>query len=84
MTEAIEIARRYALKRGYDIITPAGEKDGYKYFDIFREDLKGIKSGLPRIVKVSPHGRAIFVENISEIMWANAQNIKLNKSRNSK
>lgn len=84
MKEAIEIAREYALKRGYDIVTPAGERDGYKYFDMIREDLIGIKSGLPRIVKIDNIGQLFPVDDLSEIMWASKQWCILNKPRNCK
>ena len=40
------IAQAYGDKHGYDIVTPAGVRDGYAYLDITNKSLIGRKTGL--------------------------------------
>lgn len=70
---ALQIAQEYGRKTGYDIVSPAGERKGYKYFDMINESLIGGKTGLPRIIKISSTGRIHPVDNLSDIMWATKQ-----------
>ena len=69
----LQIAQDYGRKIGYDIVSPAGERNGYKYFDMINESLIGRKTGLPRIIKISSTGRIYYVDNLTEIMWATKQ-----------
>ena len=70
--EALEIARKYVegLNWGYDIIEPAGVRDGYRYFHFFKDSLRGHKIGMPRIIKINNKGVVKEVEDYSEILWA--------------
>lgn len=71
--DILKIAQEYGRKAGYDIVSSAGERNGYKYFDIINESLIGRKTGLPRIIKISLTGRILPVDNLAEIMWATKQ-----------
>jgi len=64
------IAQTYGKRRGYDILTPAGIRDGYSYFHITNKSLVGRKTGLPHILKINDNGRVISTRSIPEVMWA--------------
>lgn len=68
--EKFDIAEAYGKRHGYDIVTPAGVRNGYSYFDITNESLIGRKTGLPHILKVNDNGRVIQTRSIPEITWA--------------
>ena len=77
MTKApLDIARKYAEKQAYgdlrfDLIQAAGSRGGYDYFVIGSSQLRGRKTGKPRVVKVSTETlRLAPVERLDEIMWA--------------
>ncbi len=64
------IAQAYGDKHGYNIVTPAGVRNGYAYFDITNKSLLGRKTGLPHILKINDNGRVISTRSIPEVMWA--------------
>ena len=64
------IAQTYGERHGYDIVTPAGVRDGYAYFHITNKSLVGRKTGLPHILKINNNGRVISTRSIPEVMWA--------------
>lgn len=64
------IAQTYGERRGYDIVTPAGVRDGYSFFRITNKSLIGRKTGLPHILKINDNGRVISTRSIPEVMWA--------------
>ena len=64
------IAQAYGDEHGYNIVTPAGVRNGYAYFDITNESLIGRKTGLPHILKIDDYGRVTETRLIPEVMWA--------------
>lgn len=68
--EKLAVAQRYGDSRGYPMVTPAGDRDGYSYFEMTNETLLGRKTGIPRILKVGESGRVTLTRNIPEVMWA--------------
>ena len=66
-----KIALDKAKGLGYDTIRYCGERDGWKYFNIFNWKTRGHKLGLPHIIKISTDCKSIiFVQERSEILWA--------------
>lgn len=66
-----QIALDKAKEMGYDIVRPAGERDGWKYFNIVKSWLIGHKIGLPKFLKISTNGNDIaMAEGWDEIGWA--------------
>lgn len=66
-----QIALNKAKEMGYDIVRPAGERDGWKYFNIVKSWLIGHKIGLPKFLKISTNGNDIaMAEGWDEIGWA--------------
>lgn len=73
-----QIALDKAKEMGYDIVRPAGERDGWKYFGITKSWLIGHKIGLPRYLKISDNGREFsMAEGWEETMWALKQEEEL-------
>lgn len=73
-----QIALDKAKEMGYDIVRPAGERDGWKYFGITKSWLIGHKIGLPRYLKISENRREFsMAEGWEETMWALKQEKKL-------
>lgn len=68
--EKQSLAQAYGNKHGYDIVTPAGERNGYAYYDITNKSLISRKTGLPHILKINDAGRITETRSIPEIMWA--------------
>ena len=72
------IALKKAKEMGYDIVRPAGERDGWKYFGIVKSWLIGHKLGLPLYLKISDNGRNFsLAEGWQETMWALQQENQL-------
>ena len=66
-----QIALEKAKEMGYDIVRPAGERDGWKYYRLAKTSLIGKKSGLPQYIKISRNGDIIVsVKDLQEEMWA--------------
>lgn len=66
-----QIALDKAKEMGYDIVRPAGERDGWKYFNIVKSWLIGHKIGFPKFLKISTNGNDIaMAEGWDEIGWA--------------
>lgn len=66
-----QIALDKAKEMGYDIVRPAGERDGWKYFNIVKSWIIGHKIGLPKFLKISTNGNDIaMAEGWDEIGWA--------------
>lgn len=66
-----QIALNKAKEMGYDIVRPAGERNGWKYFNIVKSWLIGHKIGLPKFLKISTNGNDIaMAEGWDEIGWA--------------
>lgn len=67
-----QIALDKAKEMGYDIVRPAGERDGLKYFNIVKSWLIGHKIGLPKFLKISTNGKndIAMAEGWDEIGWA--------------
>ena len=66
-----QIALDKAKEMGYDIVRPAGERNGWKYFSIVKSWLIGHKIGLPKFLKISTNGNDIaMAEGWDEIGWA--------------
>lgn len=76
--DALKIAKEYAREHGKDTVRYAGERDGYKYFHVFRWATRGHKLGLQQFIKISRMGKITNILPISEIMWAMKQEITLN------
>lgn len=74
------IAQAYGDKHGYDIVTPAGARNGYAYFDITNKSLLGRQTGLPHILKINDSGRVTETRSIPEVMWAIKQIKEASKS----
>ena len=65
------IALKKAKEMGYDIVRPAGERNGWKYYRFAKTSLIGKKYGLPQYIRISRYGDSIvFVEDLQEEMWA--------------
>ena len=74
-----QIALDKAKEMGYDIVRPAGERDGWKYFSIVKSWLIGHKIGLPKFLKISINGKNItMAEGWDETTWAIQQDDILN------
>lgn len=66
-----QIALDKAKELGYDTIRYCGERDGWKYFNIFNWITRGHKLGLPHIIKISADCKSIIlIQERSEILWA--------------
>jgi hypothetical protein len=66
-----QIALYKAKELGYDTIRYCGERDGWKYFNIFNWITRGHKLGLPHIIKISADCKSIIlIQERSEILWA--------------
>lgn len=76
--DALKIAQEYARENGKDTVRPAGERDGYKYFHVFKWATRGHKLGLQQFIKISKTGKITNILPIPEIMWAIKQEIALN------
>ena len=74
-----QIALDKAKEMGYDIVRPAGERDGWKYFSIVKSWLIGHKIGLPKFLKISTNGKDItMAKGWDETNWAIRQDDILN------
>lgn len=74
-----QIALDKAKEMGYDIVRPAGERNGWKYFSIVKSLLIGHKTGLPKFLKISINGKNItMAEGWDETTWAIRQDHILN------
>lgn len=70
-----EIARRFAIKQGCDVVQPTtATRNGYRYFYLDCSE-RPRYTGNPYIIKVSPTGKVLQVLNLSEIFWAFNQRI---------
>ncbi len=66
-----QIALDKAKEMGYDIVCPAGERDGWHYFGLVNYMLIGHKLGKPDFLKISDNGNDIaMAEGWDEIGWA--------------
>ena len=74
-----KIAEEYAIKHGKDTVRQAGERNGYKYFHVFLNRIKGHKIGPYQYIKISQNGTVIKIYNLQEIMWACKHESLLNK-----
>ena len=76
--DAMKIAQEYACKHGKDIVRPAGERGGYKYFHIFLWATRNHKLGIQQYIKISRTGKIISILPLKEIMWAGDMEVLLN------
>lgn len=60
-TEKNKIALKYTIEHGYDSIRPAGERNGYKYFNYYNVSNLGRKTGMPKFVKIDNNGNCIDI-----------------------
>ena len=66
-----QIALSKAKEHGYDTIRYYGERNKWKYFNIFNWSTRGHKLGLPHIIKISVDCKSIIlIQERSEILWA--------------
>ena len=66
-----QIALSKAKELGYDTIRYCGERNKWKYFNIFNWSTRGHKLGLPHIIKISVDCKSIIlIQERYEILWA--------------
>lgn len=74
------IALLKAKELGFDTIRYCGEREGWKYFNIFNWRTRGHKLGLPHIIKISIDCKSIIlIQERSEILWAIKQKNLFNR-----
>lgn len=75
MKDYQDIAKKYAEEHGCNILQPAAERNGYRYFHL---DYTGRPryTGHPHIIKISPAGKVQRVLDVDEIYWAYKRRVK--------